>query len=227
MKSNFTKLYLNLKLKFKDENLLQTAFTHKSYLNESKSVIESNERLEFLGDSVLSLIISSYIFKLKPKDNEGDLTNLRSYIVKTESLAEASSKLDLGSYLLMSKGEELTGGRENTQLLANTYEALLGAIYIDLGENVARQFVSQTLLPLFVSELENGPPQDAKSKLQEFVQNKQKKSPHYKMIKTTGPDHNKTFIVGVYINGEEKGVGIGKNKQEAEEEAAKKALLAY
>ena len=227
MKSNFLQLYSDLNLQFKNEALLQTAFTHRSYLNEVKEVNESNERLEFLGDSVLSLIISSYIFGLKPKDNEGDLTNLRSYIVKTESLAEAAAKLNLGAYLRMSKGEELSNGRENTQLLANTYEALLGAVYLDLGEDATRKVIYQTLLPLFASELENGPPKDAKSKLQEIVQNNEKKSPHYKILNTTGPDHSKTFIVGVFVNGVEKGVGTGKNKQEAEEAAAKEALIVY
>src|SRR5437773_9809412 len=123
MDPSFTQILKQLRIKAQDSQIYQTAFTHRSFLNESKEVKQSNERLEFLGDSILSYIVSSHIFILRPNDEEGDLTNLRSYIIKTESLARASEQLKLGEYLRMSKGEELSGGRNNTQLLANTYEA--------------------------------------------------------------------------------------------------------
>lgn len=205
-------------------SIYQTAFTHRSYLNESKEVRQSNERSEFLGDSVLSFITSTFLFHKRPEDAEGDLTNLRAYMVKTDSLAKAAQKLQLGRFLKLSKGEELSGGRENPQLMANTYEAVLGAIYLDLGVEKAREFVEQTLLPLFTEEVEKGAPRDPKSQLQEISQNKFKTSPKYKILTTTGPDHAKQFIVGVFVQGEQIGQGEGSNKQQAEEEAAKKAL---
>ncbi len=222
--NNYSNLLNTLKLKFEDPAILDLAFIHRSYLNEVKSVTASNERLEFLGDSVLSFIMSSYLFKIRPRDPEGDLTNLRSYIVKTKSLAEAAEKLNLGSYLKMSKGEEQSGGRANSQLLANTFEALLGAVYLSLGLPAAEKVVFETLLPSFKKELQIGPPKDAKSLLQEVVQEKTKQSPHYKILKTLGPDHAKEFVVGVYVRGEKVGIGTGASKQSAEEAAAREAL---
>lgn len=222
--NDYYKLLAHLGIRFKDPKILETAFTHRSYLNEVKHVKESNERLEFLGDSVLSYIVSSHLFKTRQSDPEGDLTNLRSYIVKTKSLAEASQKLNLGSFLKLSKGEELSGGGENPQLLANTFEALLGAVYLDLGLEAARKVVFEVLLPAFKKELSVGPPKDAKSKLQELVQQTSKQSPHYKIIKTYGPDHAKEFIVGVFVKGREVGRGSGFSKQVAEEVAANEAL---
>lgn len=202
----------------------ETAFTHRSFLNEAGEATESNERLEFLGDAVLSFITSSYLYNLRPKDAEGDLTNLRSYLVKTTSLAIAAKKLNLGEYLRLSKGEELTGGRNNTQLLANTFEAVLGAIYFEFGLEKAKEFVEEELLPLFEEELKSGPPKDAKSLLQEVIQNKFKQSPRYKVLQTTGPDHAKHFKVGVYVQNNLIGEGLGLSKQVAEEDAAAKAL---
>lgn len=213
-----------LNLKFKNPQILKLAFTHRSYLNENKEAKTSNERLEFLGDAVLSFIISSYLYSLHPFDTEGDLTNLRSYIVKTESLATASKELELGKYLLMSRGEELSGGRENIQLLANTFEALLGAIYLDQGIEEVKLMVKKFLLPNFENELKIGPPKDAKSRLQEVVQQSSKRSPFYRVLGTKGPDHLRTFRVSVFINGKEFGTGEGNSKQDAEEMAAGKAL---
>ncbi len=213
-----------LSIEFKDIKILKQAFYHRSYLNEVKQNIESNERLEFLGDSILSLVVSSALFKLRESDTEGDLTNLRAYIVKTKSLSEAAKKLNLGKYLELSKGEEMSGGRENPQLLANTYEALLGAIFIDQGLESVKKVINKTLLNLFEKELKSGPPKDSKSSLQEIVQEKFKESPYYKIINTKGPDHDKEFTVGVYINGKEYGTGSGSSKQEAEEHSAKEAL---
>ena len=201
-----------------------TAFTHRSFLNESHDVKESNERLEFLGDAVLSFIISSKLYELRPGDAEGELTNLRSYLVKTTSLASVSKELELGGYLRLSKGEEFSGGRENQQLLANTYEALLGAVFMDMGIDQARQFVEETLIPYFKDELVSGPPKDSKSYLQEVAQNLTKQSPVYRIIKTEGPDHARKFKVGVFVDGKQYGVGEGFSKQIAEEEAAAEAL---
>ncbi len=208
-----------------DQKLYQTAFTHRSFLNESKEAKQSNERLEFLGDSVLSFIVSTRLFKARVSDTEGELTNLRAYIVKTESLAKASRNLGLGNFLKLSRGEESSGGRENTQLLANTYEALLGAIFLDLGIETAVTFVTKTLLPVFTDEIEKGAPRDPKSQLQEIVQSRFQTSPRYKILSTSGPDHAKRFNVGVFLKNEQVGQGDGSNKQQAEEEAAKIALV--
>ncbi len=221
---DLTNLQNILNLKIKNPRLLKQAFLHRSYLNEVKLDMESNERLEFLGDSVLSLVISFHLYILRTKDAEGELTNLRAHIVKTKSLAEASKKLNLGQYLLLSKGEMLSGGRENPQLLANTYEALLGAVFLDQGFESAKKLIEQTLLPLFEKELKLGPPKDAKSNLQEVVQQKFKQSPNYKILETMGPDHAKQFSVAVYVEGKEFGRGKGNSKQIAEEQAAKQAL---
>lgn len=217
-------LLKHLDLKFKDQNLIRQIFIHRSYLNEVKLNMPSNERLEFLGDAVLSLVISSELFNKRGKDTEGQLTNLRAHIVKTNSLAAAAKKLDLGKYLLLSKGEEIGGGRDNLQILANTYESLIGAIFLDQGLKKTQEVIGKTLLPLFEREVKVGPPKDAKSELQELVQEKFKASPYYKTIKTSGPDHAKEFVVAVYLGSKELGSGKGYSKQEAEEKAAKMAL---
>lgn len=222
--NEFDRLLDSLGIKFNNPTLLKQAFLHRSYLNEVKLNLQSNERLEFLGDSVLSLIISTHLYNLREKDSEGELTNLRAHIVKTKSLAEAAKILDLGNFLSLSKGEEISGGRTNPQLLANTYEALLGAIFLDQGFDAAKEIVNKTLLNLFEKELRIGPPKDAKSSLQEVVQQKFKESPHYRILSTKGPDHAKQFTVAVYIKGKEYGSGSGNSKQIAEEEAARFAL---
>lgn len=207
-----------------DSDIYSVAFTHRSYLNEVKSATESNERLEFLGDAVLSLIVSSFIYTHRPTDAEGKLTNLRSFIVRTESLAKVSLHLKLGDLLKLSKGEEISGGRENPQILANTYEALIGAIFMDQGIDSAMIFVQKTLLPFFEKELHEGAPRDFKSILQEIVQEKYQSSPKYHILEAFGPDHAKQFKVGVYIKDQQVGQGEGSNKQQAEELAAQKAL---
>lgn len=224
MHEDFVKLQKTLNISFKNPKILEQAFYHRSYLNEVKESIESNERLEFLGDSVLSLVVSKFLFSKRDKDTEGELTNLRAYIVKTKSLAQAASRLSLGKYLHFSKGEELGGGRDNPQLLANTYEALLGAIYLDQGLETVQRVIKETLLDYYSSELNLGPPKDAKSLLQEITQEKFKQSPNYKILETKGPDHAKQFVVAVYIKGKEYGKGKGGSKQTAEEQAASQAL---
>lgn len=220
----FSKILKKFGLSPVSSNLYQKAFTHRSFLNESREVKESNERMEFLGDSVLSFIISSFLFKARPQDKEGDLTNLRAYIVKTDSLAKVARQLSLGKFLKLSKGEEVSGGRENTQILANTFEAVLGAVFLDLGIDQAAQFVHKTLLPIFEAEIKKGAPRDPKSELQEVVQSKFQVSPKYKILSTSGPDHAKEFTVGAFVDGKQIGQGRGTNKQQAEEEAAKQAL---
>lgn len=220
----FHKLTQSLNLRFNNIELLRQAFLHRSYLNEVKTNYQSNERLEFLGDAVLSVIVSEYLYNLRNQDTEGQLTNLRAFIVKTKSLAQAAKNLNLGQYLKLSKGEVQSGGRNNPQLMANTYEALIGAIFLDQGLEVTKSVIKQTLLMLFTNELKSGPPKDAKSKLQELVQEKRKESPSYKILATKGPDHAKEFIVAVYIGGKEFGQGQGNSKQIAEEQAAKQAV---
>ncbi len=224
MENDFIGILKELGLSPKDRQIYEKAFTHRSYLNESKEATESNERLEFLGDSVLSFIVSSFLFNLRTEDNEGALTNLRAYIVKTDSLAKASQKLGLGKYLKLSKGEEVSGGRENTQILANTFEAVLGATFLDQGIEAARTLVHKALLPLFSEEIKKGAPRDPKSELQELVQSRFQVSPKYKTLASLGPDHAKRFTVGVFVREDQIGEGNGSNKQQAEEEAAKEAL---
>ncbi len=221
----FGKILESLGLALRKLNYYQTAFTHRSYLNEVKIITESNERMEFLGDCVLSFIVSSFIYKIRSDDAEGDLTNLRAYIVKTDSLAKVAKTLSLGKYLRLSKGEEVSGGRENDQILANTYEAVLGAIFLDLGIEEATKFVHKTLIPIFQEEIEKGAPKDPKSQLQEIIQSKFQTSPKYKILSTSGPDHAKHFLVGVFLNGQQIGEGKGYSKQQAEEQSAKEALL--
>jgi ribonuclease-3 len=215
---------LNFPQLIESNPVFKTAFTHRSFLNESPSTKESNERLEFLGDSVLSLIVSKHLYEIRPGDAEGDLTNLRSYIVKTTSLATAAKEMRLGDYLLLSKGEEMSGGRENVQLLANTFESVLGAIFLEHGIEKAQDFIFESLLPHFQKEITSGPPKDAKSLLQERAQTQTKQSPKYKILSTSGPDHAKEFIVGVFLQGAKIGEGRGSAKQIAEEEAAAHAL---
>ncbi len=220
----FDQEWLKTALQDSTNTIYQTAFTHRSFLNESPKLTESNERLEFLGDSVLSFIVSGYLYDKRPSDAEGDLTNLRSYLVKTPSLAKAAKNLHLGEYLKLSKGEEMSGGRENVQLMANTYEALVGAIFLNDGLDIVKDFIYQTLLPLFQKEINSGPPKDAKSQLQEISQNQTKQSPSYKIIKTQGPDHARKFTIGVFLRGKQLGEGTGLSKQIAEEAAASQAL---
>lgn len=226
MQDNFADLLKSLGLQFKNLDLLTQAFIHRSYLNEIKLNMQSNERLEFLGDAILSFVVSDHLYRNRTADSEGDLTNLRAYIVKTKSLAQAAGKLHLGDYLRLSKGEDASGGRVNPQLLANTYEALLGAVFLDGGLDSVTKVIENTLLPLFEKEIKTGPPKDSKSLLQEVLQERFKQSPQYKTLQTFGPDHAKEFKVGAFLKGRRLGQGSGTSKQDAEEHAAKDALRA-
>lgn len=214
----------NLLTNFNNEKLLEEAYTHRSYLNESKEPVPSNERLEFLGDAVLEIVMSEYLFQNYPSYPEGKLTLLRSSLVRTESLAKAAKSLGLGEKLRLSRGEEAHGGRSNQSILANTYEAVLGAIYLDRGIEHARQFVHITLVPSVQEIVANKSYRDAKSYLQEIVQERYKVTPFYRVLVEEGPDHSKTFTVGVFINEKKIGVGEGKSKQIAESRAAREAL---
>ena len=213
-----------LSLTFKDQALLTQAFTHRSYLNENPRAQVSNERLEFLGDSVLSLLTSTELFRRFPNLPEGDLTSLRSALVRTETLAALSAKLHYGDYLLLSRGEEKSGGRTNTSLLADTFESVLGAVYLDQGLDVAGQFLAAHLFPLIDAMAQNGTKFDFKSRLQEITQRENKLSPVYKVLQESGPDHDKLFTVGVYLKADLLSSANGKSKQEAEQNAAKLAL---
>ena len=220
------KLEKEIKVVFKNKKLLENAFIHRSYLNEHKShTIPSNEKLEFLGDSVLSLITSMYLYSRYPTLHEGDYTEIKSAIVKTGSLADASRQLSLGTYLFLSKGEEEGNGRENTNILADCFEALIAAIFIDKGFDSAYEFVITYLFGDKLSSIvEKKEYFAAKSKLQEVVQGRYKQTPLYKILREEGPEHDRTFTVSVSVRNKEVGTGSGKSKKEAEEKAAVKAL---
>ncbi|MDQ3098443.1 MAG: ribonuclease III [bacterium] len=211
-----------------DEAIIKKAFIHRSYLNESKDkLLESNERLEFLGDSVLSLIVSHYLYVTYPTIPEGQLTNYRSSIVKTGTLAVAAKEMGLGTYLHMARGESESGGKENPSLLADTFEALLGVIYLNFGFEKARIFVQNRLLIHLEEIITSGTFRDYKSIFQERVQEKYRISPQYTVVSTSGPDHAKEFEVQVQVELKIYGNGHGKSKQEAEQAAAKAALDAW
>ncbi|MEK7571389.1 MAG: ribonuclease III [Patescibacteria group bacterium] len=209
---------------FNNKELLAQAFIHRSYLNESKKKLESNERLEFLGDSILSFVVSEHLFKTYPQFDEGILTNLRSLVVNTKSLAKAARALDFGSRLMLSKGEEDSRGRENESLLANTFEAVIGAIFLDQGIDAVKVFLSDTIIPRIEEFVQKRVFKDPKSLLQEYVQSKRQNSPVYKVLHEEGPAHAKRFTIGVFIEDIQTGEGRGKSKQEAEEQAAQQAL---
>lgn len=210
---------------FKNKELLRQAFIHRSYLNENRSIkIEHNERLEFLGDAVLELVITDYLYKKYPEKDEGDLTAFRSSLVNSVTLANAAEKIGMNSFLLLSKGESKDTGRARQVILANTFEALVGALYIDQGYEGAGKFISEQLFGLIEGIVENKSFIDAKSRFQEEAQEKVGSTPVYKLIKESGPDHNKVFTVGVFLREEMVVTGEGKSKQEAEQDAAEKAL---
>ena len=213
---------------FQNSQLLNTALTHRSALNEFPDISpESNERLEFLGDAVLELVTTEYLFETFKEEQEGVLTSYRSALVKTGTLAEIAIDLKLGEKLNMSKGEEATGGRNNPALLANTMEAVIGALYLDQGYEVVKKFISESLLWKVEEIVSKKLYKDPKSLLQEVVQAKSLGTPIYEVISEEGPDHDKVFTVGVYINDAITGQGTGKSKQLAQQAAASEALKEY
>jgi ribonuclease III len=217
---------MNSLLQLKNKKLFEEAFTHRSYLNESKLKISSNERLEFLGDSILSFAISKYLYSTYPDFDEGDLTNLRSLMVNTKSLSEIARKLNMGKLLKLSKGEEESKGRENATLLENSFEAYIGALFLDQGMVPVTKFLNENLFSEIQGLVDKKAFKDPKSLLQEKVQAKKRGSPLYRVMEETGPAHAKIFKVGVFVDGKILGEGIGKSKQIAEECAAKIALEA-
>jgi ribonuclease-3 len=210
---------------FRNQDLLTTALTHRSALNEKNSTSpESNERLEFLGDAVLELATTIFLYKQLPQEQEGMLTAFRSALVKTTTLAEVAKTLNLGEQLYMSKGEEASGGRQNASLLANTVEALLGALYLDQGFEATQAFLEEHLFPKLPDILQKKLYKDPKSHLQELVQAKGFDAPEYVVIDESGPDHDRQFLVKVMINGKKGGEGKGRSKQLAQQDAAQFVL---
>lgn len=222
----FDELQKKIGVQFTNSDLLKAAFVHRSYLNEMRTVKESNERLEFLGDAVLSFITSNFLYTTYPDYPEGTLTNIRSSLVKTQSLADSARELKLGELLFLSRGEEDSGGRSNSSLLADTFEALLGAIFLDQGVDTAKKFLETHVFPKAGEIVKNKSYIDYKSLLQEIIQSESRISPTYRVTKSEGPDHAKTFWVEAKADIKTLGVGMGKSKQEAESSAAANALAA-
>jgi len=211
---------------FNDLELLKQAFTHRSYLNENRgSNLQHNERLEFLGDAVMELATTDYLYRSFPNKTEGDLTSLRASLVNTQTISDVSGDLGFNEYLLLSRGEAKDKGRARQYILANTFESVIGAIYLDQGYEVAKLFIYQNLMSRLESIIQKGSWIDAKSKLQEVVQEKLGITPTYKTIKEEGPDHDKQFTVALFYGDKEIDFGEGKSKQEAEQDVAQKVLL--
>jgi ribonuclease-3 len=216
-----------LHVTFKDPDLLLTAFTHRSYLNEHKKTVKAhNERLEFLGDAVLELVVTEYLYG-NYNDPEGVLTNWRSSLVRTESIGAAASKFGFEPLLRLSRGEKRGSERARAQILANSYEAVIGALYIDQGYKAAKKFIEESILSTFEHILASGSWMDPKSHLQELAQSKETATPVYKVMAEEGPDHEKMFTVGVFVNNSLRGQGSGPSKQTAQQKAAEAALEYY
>ncbi len=214
-----------LGVSFNDLSILQRAFIHRSYINENKEKgLEHNERLEFLGDAVLELVVTDFLFKKYPHKTEGELTAYRASLVNTTSLSEASALLGVNEYLLLSKGEAKDTGRARQYILANTFESIVGALYVDQGYTASEKFIGDSLYGLIENIVSNRLWQDAKSYFQEKAQEHVSVTPRYELVEERGPDHNREFVIGVYIGKSMIAKGKGRAKQEAEQEAAKAAL---
>ena len=224
VRANFNKLQDELNISFNNEQLLYQAFTHSSYVNEHRrKQFTDNERLEFLGDAVLELSVSNFLFKKFTKMSEGELTKLRATIVCEPSLVVFANELNFGEYVLLGKGEELTGGRERPALLADVFESFIGALYLDQGLDPVVSFLERVVFP----KVEVGAfshVTDFKSQLQEIVQQANTGVLSYEIVEEKGPAHNRTFISRVLLNETELGVGKGKSKKEAEQQAAQNAI---
>ncbi len=225
MQTDFNTFQQTIGLEFNDLALLRQAFTHRSYLNEHRGeVVGHNERLEFLGDAVLELISTHFLYEKYPEKAEGDLTAYRAALVNAVTCAEVANSIGMNDFLLLSRGEAKDTGRARNILLANAFEALVGAIYLDLGYDATRAFITKHLFPKIEAIVKDRLWQDAKSALQEKAQESEGTTPHYTVLKETGPDHDKHFIVGVYVRDTLLAEGSGKSKQEAEQSAAREAL---
>lgn len=224
MQKNIQELEKKIDINFNKPEILQEAMVHRSYINEhSDCETDHNERLEFLGDAVLELVVTDYLFH-NYKNPEGELTNWRAALVRGTTLKEVADKLKLGEYLYLSKGEELSGGRERELILANVVEALIGAIYEDQGYDRAKDFIMQEIVSKFANILETKAYLDSKSRLQELAQEKIGITPVYKLVSESGPDHAKQFLMAVFVGEKEYGRGSGSSKQLAEQDAAQIAI---
>jgi ribonuclease-3 len=207
-------------IRFRNLRFLNLAFCHRSYANENPENIDNNEKLEFLGDSVLGLVVSDYLFQILPDKAEGDLARIKSFVVSEDSLEIIAKAIKVDNFILIGKGEEYSGGRTKKALLADAMEAIIGAYYLDSGYRAARDFILKYIVPEINKVLENRHKKDYKTLLQEYVQKNFKTYPKYQLIKKTGPDHSKTFWMEVKIKSKSYGPGEGKNKKEAEQNAA-------
>lgn len=225
MAADFNTFQEKLGLQFNDADLLRQAFTHRSYLNEHRGEVRGhNERLEFLGDAVLELIATRFLYEKFPTQTEGDLTAYRAALVNAVTCAEVAVEIGMNDYLLLSRGEAKDTGRARGILLANAFEALVGAIYLDLGYDAAREFINAHLFPKIDNIIQKKLWLDAKSSLQEKVQDVNGVTPSYAVLKEWGPDHDKHFVVGVHVKEKLIAQGEGKSKQDAEQAAARAAL---
>ncbi len=222
---DFSEFEQKIGVNFKDKELLKTAFTHRSWINEHKyEAKEHNERLEFLGDAVLELAVTRFLYDRFPQKPEGELTAYRAALVNTQSISEEARKLGMNDFLLLSKGEAKDTGRAREYILANTFEAVIGAIYLDQGYEVAERFIAKHIYPKIDEVIEKKLWLDAKSAFQEAAQEKVGVTPTYTTVDESGPDHDKTFVVAVSLGDEQVALGKGRSKQEAERAAARKAL---
>lgn len=214
-----------LHLNFKNPRLLKQALVHTSYLNENPGIdVGSNERLEFLGDAALGVVVAQQLYNDYPELDEGKLTELRAHLVRRDTLAKVAERIGLGEYLQLGRGEDAAGGRRRPTNLARAYEALVGAIFLDGGLPRVRTFVKRTMGDEMKTLRTGVMPHDPKSRLQEMVQSRWQTTPSYRLVKTEGPDHARRFTVQVLVNGRALGVGEGRSKQMAEKEAAQHAL---
>ena len=223
----FSELEKKIKVSFKDKDLLKQAFIHRSYINENPGLgLNHNERLEFLGDAVLELVVTENLYKKYPNKAEGDLTAFRASLVNAIMIAEVAQKIGLNEYLLLSKGEAKDMGRARQYILANTFEARIGSIYLDQGYDVSKEFILKFLMPQLEEIVAKNLWRDPKSVVQEMSQEHLGITPFYKVLGEAGPDHNKQFTVGIFLGSELASEGKGKSKQEAEQKAAEQALHA-
>jgi ribonuclease-3 len=220
---NFNDLEKILGVHIKNKSLYEEAFTHKSYVNENREAVD-NERLEFLGDAVLELIVTEHLFQTFPSEPEGKMTKLRSILVSGKSLSQISKLLGINVFLKLSRGEEHSGGREKNPILANLFEAVLGAIFLDSGYLAVKEFIFTHLIPRLSDDVQRSVDFDPKSALQELAQEKWGITPLYRVLSESGPDHQKKFFVGVFIDEENRGEGEGTSKRKAEIAAAQNAL---
>ena len=221
---DFSHLEQQTGLKFKNEALIEQAFTHRSFLNEHPEVTSHNERLEFLGDAVVELIVTNYLYQKFPDKPEGELTALRSALVRRNTLSEIGDELDFNRYLRLSKGESNNTDKAKAMILSNTAEAFIGAVFLDQGLEAVKKFLDKFLLPKLEQIINEEQYIDAKSRFQEVIQEREGVTPHYKVEKSSGPDHRRTFEVGLYVGDKLISRGTGSSKREAEADAAQKAL---